>query len=167
MSITKGTFEISNLDGNFNNLSKDINEVDIKLSELDQIILDLKNTCNRTQLMIQSSKGSDRTSLYKIVNTTMELLSTYYQTHQRFLELKYRYRKEQDDLTYKTAHFIQIELKKIDSAASASHFDVLDLLKRISSMDNPSKTNDGQPSLPPEIQDELNSIDDDEMYSLK
>jgi len=167
LSITKGTFEINNLDDNFSNLNKDIVAVDVKLSELDQIILDLNNTCNRTQLMIQSSKGSDRASLYKIVNSTMELMSTYYQTHQRFLELKYRYRKEQDDLTYKTAHFIQIELKKIDSAASASHFDVLDLLKKISSMDNSSGAKSGQPSLPPEIQDQLDSVDNDDLYSLK
>jgi len=167
LSISKGTFEIKNLDPRFKNLDTDITTIDIKLSELDQIILDLKNTCNRTEALIQSSKGSDRTALYRIVNSTMELLSTYYQTHQRFLEIKYRYRKEQDDLTYKAAHFIQIELKKIDSSASSSHFDVLDLLKKISNMENASATNNGQPQLPSGIQSELDAIDDDDMYSLK
>jgi len=164
LSIANGTFEIKQLDSNLGNLDDDIVAIDIKLSELDQIILDLKNTINRTQSNIRSSNNSDRVGLYKIINTTMELLSTYYQTHQRFFEIKYRYRKEQDDLTYKAAHFIQIELKKIESAADASHFDVLDMLKKIATMDN---SKDPQTTLPPEIQKELDDIDDDDDYSLK
>jgi len=168
LSITKGTLDINSLDDNFSNLNDDIVSIDIKLSEVDQLLLDLKNTVSRTQAAIRTAKANDKGPLYRVINTTMELMSSFYQTHQRFAELKYRYRKEQDDLTFKTAHFIQIELRKIESQADASHFDVIDVLKKIASMDKSSvDPNNSTSDLPPDIQKGLNDIDDDSLYSLK
>jgi len=156
-------FDISKLDSNFANLGSDISAIDIKLSEIEQLILDLKNTVNRTQVAIRTAKAGDKTALYRVVNSTMEILSSYYQNYQRFLEIKYRYRKEQDDLTFKTAHFIQIELKKIESGADASHYDVIEVLKKLASMDS---SNEKNKQLPTEIQTELDVLENDDDYSL-
>jgi len=168
LSISKGTFDINNLDGNFTNLKDDIVAIDIKISDLDQLILDLKNTITRTYAAIRTAKSNDKGPLYRVINSTMELMSGFYQNHQRFLELKYRYRKEQDDLTFKTAHFIQIELRKIESQADASHFDIIEVLKKIASMDKSSTgSNNITPDLPPDIQKGLTELEDDSLYSLK
>jgi len=164
MSLTKTNFSIDELEDNFSDLKNDISAIDIKLSDLDQMILDLKNTINRTQTALRAATTpSDRGGLYKIINATSETLATYYQIYQRFLEVKYRYRKEQDDLTFKTASFIQIDLKKIESSADASYYDVMDMFKKIATME---KSENRPSQLPENIQSALTELDDDDNYNM-
>jgi len=150
---------------NLDKLDSDISKVDAKLSDIDQLILDLKNNVNRAQAMLNNAAPSDKVNLYKVINATMEMLNNYYQTYTRFMEIKFRYRSEHDGLSYKQAHLIQVELKKLDSKSDASHYDMVEILKSFAKV---GSSNTGVvPGLPPDIQANLDALDDDSNYSTK
>ena len=52
--------------------------------------------------------------MYVILNKTLELLPLYHSNQQRFLDLKFKYRKEQDDMKYKIVRMINIELEQFN-----------------------------------------------------
>jgi len=151
---------------NLDKLDVDISKVDAKLSDIDQLILDLKNNVNRAQAMLNNAAPSDKVSLYKVINSTMEMLNNYYQTYTRFMEIKFRYRSEHDNISYKQAHLIQIELVKMNNKTDASYYDMVEVLKSFAKISpSDSGQNSTVPGLPDDIQANLDALDDDSNYS--
>jgi len=167
MATIKHNFESDEiLSNNLTELSSDIVKVDNKLSDIDQLILDLKNNVNRAQQLLHTAAQADKVNIYKIINASMEMLATYYQTYNKFMELKFRYRSEYDNMSFKTAHFIRVELTKLDKKSDANYYEMIEFLKNLSNATSASPTLDKQSSgMTVDMQAEIQSLDTDDIYT--
>lgn len=112
------------------NLNKDINYLDLQISGIQKHIILLESTISSIEQALnnKSNPNIDRSKYFGILNKTIELLALYHGSVSKFLDLKFKYRKEQDDLKFKVVRMINIELESAKKNNS-QYSDVLDILK--------------------------------------
>jgi hypothetical protein len=143
------------------NLQQDIIQLDLQISSIQKHIITLESTIIAVEQALNNpaNKGNpsfDRNKLYAILNKTLEILSMYHSNQQRFLDLKFKYRKEQDDLKYKIVRMISIELEQFNKH-SQSNMEVLETLKNFNFSD---KNNTSK------LIEEMDKINNDPIYEL-
>ncbi len=143
------------------NLGTDISYLDMQISSLQKHVVTLESTISSIEQALnnknnQNNPNFDRNKLYGILNKTLEILSLFHSNQQRFLDLKFKYRKEQDDLKYKIVRMINIELEQFNKH-SQSNMEVLETLKNFNFNDK-NNTN--------KLFDEIEKINSDPRYEL-
>lgn len=143
------------------NLSSDINYLDLQVSAVQKHILTLESTINFIEQSLnnptnKNNPNFDRNKLYGILNKTLEILSLFQSNQQRFLDLKYKYRKEQDDLKYRIVRMINIELEQFNRH-NQSNMEVLETLRNFNFTDPNNKK---------KLLDEIESLNSNPLYEL-
>jgi hypothetical protein len=137
---------------NLNNLKNDIDNIDMKCDRIESHILSLELNINRIESLIQNTQGPDKGKLYAVLNATLSLLNEYHKTQNTFLDLKFKYRKEQNDTRTHIVRMKKIELPKINKEEEVNMSDL------IRSLNNLTKSSDS--NLTTSVLDELNNNND-------
>ena len=140
---------------NLGNLRDDIENLEFKLESIQGHILTLETSSARLEHLIQNAPSGDKGKLYTVLNKTMELLSLYQGSQHKYLELKYKYRTEQDKLRSEIVRMSKLELPKLGKKEDASVQDIVEALKNFSSSDQSN-----------EITTEIQKLDEDPDYKI-
>jgi len=98
---------------NFKSLDDDIQHIDMRLAHINKFIVNLETQVNNLRALIANDTNSaKRGSYYTLMNTCVELNARYEDLYLRCLDIKFKYRKEQDDLGHKVKRMTNIELPK-------------------------------------------------------
>ncbi len=119
---------------NLENIKNDISNIDIKCDRLENHILSLEMNINRIESLIQNSQGADKGKLYAVLNNTMSILNEYQRTQISFLDLKYKYRKESNDVRTQIVRMEKLELPKLSK--SDTEYNITDLVKSLNNIGN-------------------------------
>ncbi len=132
-------------DPNLNNLRTDINAIDLMLSSIQRHITVLESQLSAIQHILKNpnTPSGDKAKLYAGLNNAQELLSRYYDNYNRYLETKYKYRKEQNELGYK---LIKLEIDSNDPTLKNNN-ELSEMLKVLSN-------------------NKLTNLDDDPLYTI-
>jgi hypothetical protein len=127
---------------NFNNLDDDITHIELKLQGIDTHVkvLEIKiNNLDNLINQVQQTPNSniDISKLYMSYTKSYELLSFMQKSYQVYLDLKFKYRVEQDDLRFKLHRMDEIEKKKINELDEINSADIVSALSKF--MTTPGK----------------------------
>lgn len=145
----------------YENLDTDIKYLDMQISSLQKHILGLESTISIIEQTLNNPVNKnnptfDKAKLYGVLNKTLEILPLYHSNQQRFLDLKFKYRKEQDDLKYKIVRMINLEIEQF-SKNSQSNAEVLETLKNF---------NFNDPNIKAKLFQDIGDINNDPIYEL-
>jgi hypothetical protein len=121
---------------NLTNLRDDIENIEFKLESIQQHILTLETSIARLEQLIQNAAAGDKGKMYTVLNKTLELLVLYQGSQHKYLELKYKYRTEQDKLRSEIVRMSKLELPKLDKKEDYSVVDIVKALKEVNNKDN-------------------------------
>lgn len=167
-------------DENNSNIGHDINDIDVRISDIQGHILTLENAINNIDNQIKQNQGMNFHSqnqqllskLYGAMNKSIELLSLYQRNISDLLNLKFKYRKEQDDLklNINRLHIDAKYRKKINDEDDFSSTKLLKMLGSLNqSINNNGNSNDNGNNQNKELDNilnDINSIDDNEDYRI-
>ena len=120
-------------DDNSLQLVNDIIDIDRTISNVKKHILTIESSMSSIESSIQNNKQltpADKSKLFQVINKLAETLNLYYTSLQRFMDLKYKYRTEQNALKYKVIRLINVELKDLNSKKQMSNMELLELMKK-------------------------------------
>lgn len=143
------------------NLHKDINSLDFQISSIQKHVIVLESTLTAIEQALnnpanKTNPNFDRGRYYGILNKTLEILALYHSNLQRFLDLKFKYRKEQDEFKFKIVRLINIELAQF-SKSNTSNNEILEMLKKFNFSDQ-SSTN--------KLASEIEKLSENPLYDL-
>jgi hypothetical protein len=118
---------------NFKELDVDIDHIDLKLQGIQGHISTLESNIPMIQQAINTARGtnSDVGKLYAGFNKMYELLSFFQKSYQVYLDLKYKYRTEQNGLKYKLLRLDEIDKKKINELDGLNYNDVISAMGKL------------------------------------
>lgn len=164
-----------------NALQQDTQLIDQRMVSLQEYILDLKTQTQNIKSIIPSEKDpARRANLYKLINTSLELIATFEGLLLKSLEVKNRYRQEFINSVHRKIKLFEIDLKQIED--SIGELNTVGLIKIVNalqqSFDKFSKNNtnitsdniDQIEDLTDEdkqIAYQIGTINNDEKYSLR
>jgi predicted nucleic acid-binding Zn-ribbon protein len=142
----------------YGNLEKDITYLDLQISGVQKHIILLESTISSIEQLLnnKSNPNIDRSKFYNVLNKTIELLAAYHSNVQRFLDLKFKYRKEQDDLKFRIVRMINIELESTKKNNN-QYSDMLETLKNFNFDDKNAMGS---------LKSEIDSINNDPIYEM-
>lgn len=98
----------------FTNLEEDIQNVDSRMAHLNKFIVNMETQVNNLRALIANdTNSSKRGSYYTLMNTCVELNARYEELYLKCMDLKYKYRKEQDDLSHKVKKLTHLDIPKM------------------------------------------------------
>lgn len=118
---------------NFKNLEYDITHIDQKLQNIQGHITVLESKIQMIDQYIAKNKNNATVDLGKsfgAYNKTYELLSFMQKSYQVYLDLKFKYRNEQNDLRYKLHRMDEIDKKKLDEIEGLNSSDVVSAISK-------------------------------------
>ena len=163
-----------------NALQQDTQLIDQRMVSLQEYVLDLKTQVQSIKSIIPSEKDpSRRANLYKLINTSLELIANFEGLLLKSLEVKNRYRQEFINSVHRKIKLFEIDLKQMED--SIGELNTVGLIKIVNalqqSFDRFSKNNtpinnnlDNDENLTEEdkqIAYRIDSINNDETYSLR
>lgn len=117
------------------NLVKDLEYIDLKINGIGRNITYLQTSIDRMGVIISDAEDNKlRSHYYSIQTEILKTLAMYDSNMQSLLDLKFKYRREQDDLSVKSQRFLHIELEKVKSdiaKTNSSHMEVIDALTKL------------------------------------
>jgi len=85
----------------------------MRLAHINKFIVNLETQVNNLRALIANDTNpAKRGSYYTLMNTCVELNARYEDLYLRCLDIKFKYRKEQDDLNHKVKKMTNIELPR-------------------------------------------------------
>ena len=163
-----------------NALQQDTQLIDQRMVSLQEYVLDLKTQVQSIKSIIPSEKDpSRRANLYKLINTSLELIANFEGLLLKSLEVKNRYRQEFINSVHRKIKLFEIDLKQMED--SIGELNTVGLIKIVNalqqSFDRFSKNNtpinnnlDNDENLTEEdkqIAYRIDSINNNETYSLR
>ncbi len=98
----------------FENLCKDIDHIDFRMKHINNFITNLETQVNNLRALIANDENpSKKASYYTLMNTCVELNARYEDLYLKCIDIKFKYRKEQDDLDWRIKRMIHLELPKL------------------------------------------------------
>lgn len=96
------------------NLVTDISGVDRRAGEIQKNISTLDIQVENLKNLIKGETDSGKKGkLYGLLNECLELLAKYHDIYLKCLDIKHKYRKEEDDLLLKRSRFFEIDMRKV------------------------------------------------------
>jgi len=100
----------------FTNLERDITHIDNRMSHIQQFIINLTSQIDNIKQLIKSDPNAGKKGqYYQLMNTCMEINARYEDLYIKCMDLKQRYRKEQDDLKLKLSKLTEIDIHRVDT----------------------------------------------------
>jgi hypothetical protein len=119
--------------GNFDNLNYDIDHIDQKLQNIQGHITVLESKLQMIDGYISKNKNNATVDLGKsfgAFNKAYELLSFMQKSYQVYMDLKYKYRTEQNGLKYKLIRMDEIDKKRMDEVEGLNKADVVSAMAK-------------------------------------
>lgn len=99
---------------NFQSLKEDIEHLDTRMQHINKFIVNLETQVNNIRALIANDENpAKRGSYYTLMNTCMELNARYEELYLKCMDIKYKYRKEQDDLNHKVKKLSHLDIPKL------------------------------------------------------
>jgi hypothetical protein len=117
-----------NVETNSSNLETDISHIDFRLNTINKNIVLLQSNVDRLTQIIMSS-SVDKMSLYNAQAESLRTLALYNDNYQRLLDLKFKYRTEQDDLSLKS-------FKLNADSSGTSHNELIQALSKLGNINS-------------------------------
>ena len=128
---------------NFESLQTDITHIVLRQQAIQLHLTSLDSTVARIETFLQQTSPSNvkavasgqttsptaKTHLYNALNRSLELIAKFNDSYNKLLELKLRYRQEQDNLQYKIVRMINLELKKTDELGEVTQDHIMKVVK--------------------------------------
>lgn len=162
IEIPKGTRVRDEFKVRFNNLEADIKHVNTRLDHVQQFVLLFENQIDHLKNLIKNDKGGKRAHYYTLMNSAMDLNSRYEELYIKLMDLKHKYRKEEDDLNIKVAKMVEVDISRLsdeddDALTPAKLSNILQMLTRqIDQQDDKAK----------EITQSFHDLEQDPDYKL-
>ncbi len=119
---------------NFENLNYDIIHIDQKLQNIQGHVTVLESKIQQIDNYINSNKNNTNVDLGKsfgAYNKAYELLSFMQKSYQVYMDLKFKYRTEQNGLRYKLHRMDEIDKKKIEEIDGLNSSDIVSAIGRL------------------------------------
>lgn len=132
-----------------NNLRTDIDHIDSRLIDITKNINLIQSNIDRVTNIIlhfnsQQSQQQKIGTYYSIQGDLLKTLTGFNDSYEKLLNLKFRYRSEQNDLSLKTIRLYQIELRKLENDIrddDVNYKHVLNAISKITNTEEKSNTN--------------------------
>lgn len=118
---------------NAQQLADDIVDLDKTISNVKKHIFTIESSMSSIESSIQNNKSltpADKSKLFQVLNKLAETLNLYYSSLQRFMDLKYKYRTEENGLKFKISRLIHVELKDLNKKNTMTNTELLELMKK-------------------------------------
>jgi len=104
----------SEFEDKYQNLKDDIESVDARMLHINKFIVNLETQVNNIRALIANDENPNkRGSYYTLMNTCIELNARYEELYLKCLDIKFKYRKEQGDLSYKVKKMSHIDIPRM------------------------------------------------------
>jgi len=104
-------------DPNFQSLKEDITHIDSRMAHINKFIVNMETQVNNLRALIANdTNSSKRGSYYTLMNTCVELNARYEDLYLKCMDIKFKYRKEQDDLVHKVKKIASIDIPRLRQA---------------------------------------------------
>lgn len=132
------------------NLDIDIEHVNSRLSLLQTYITSIDTQLVNLKNFIKNAQNDgQKVRLYKLLNESLEIGVKYHELYLRALDIKYKYRKEQDDFNYKKVDYQSIRYPKSQQEdASKDGVTLSDLMEFMKSVERQIKESQSVSSNP-------------------
>lgn len=161
---TKSDLDIKSvveLDGLEKDIKNDISHVDNRMSDLQMYIILLDSQVKKLEILIKNSEVEKKGNLYQILNETLMMIARFQQIYQTYLQTKFNYRKEHDNLIYRKIKLIEVDMKTT-TGGDLTPTMLLSLLQELTR--NIDSTIDGESaSLLPQS---LKELETDDLYKM-
>lgn len=148
----------------FDNLEKDIAHIDGRMKHIQNFCTNLDLQIKNLQTLVKADNNPGKKGqYYQIMNSCMELNATYEQLYIRCMELKQRYRKEQDDLHSKISRFVELEMPKANIENHDQALTPASLAMMMQELTRSITTNDKKAEV---IKTSLQELEEDPDYKL-
>lgn len=141
---------------NFENLNYDIEHIDQKLQSIQGHVSVLESKIQMIDGYISLNKNNTNIDLGKsftAYNKTYELLSFMQKSYQVYMDLKFKYRTEQNGLKYRLHRMDEIDKKRLDEIEGLNSSDVVSAISKF--MNSPVRKAEA-----------LREIEDDSKYKI-
>jgi len=151
--------------GRFKNLDIDIEHLDNRAAHIQKFIFNMETQVDNIKTLIKNEKNPGKKgNYYGLMNSAIEINARYEDLYLKCLDIKYKYRKEQNDLNTKIARMAEIDLPK---AGLDSPDDILTpgkLAKMISDLTKAISKNDNAAD---DLTSSLSELEENPEYSLE
>lgn len=128
------------------NLKSDIDNIDARLIDISKNSNLLQSNIDRMSNIILNTNTQQNQNLGKFYAIQTDLLKTltgYNDNYEKLLNLKFKYRSQQNDLTLKIVRFYQLELKKLENDIQEEDVNYKSVLNSIAKLT--TNSDDNQP----------------------
>jgi hypothetical protein len=119
------TFDIDNIDLRLIYITKNMNLIQSNIDRMTNIILNFKQSNN---------SNTNIGSFYSIQSDLLKTLTGYNDSYEKLLNLKFKYRAEQNNLSLRIIRFYQLEMKKLENDLQDDDVNYKSVLNAISKL---------------------------------
>lgn len=159
-----------------NSLNEDIYNVDNRMQQIQEYILELKNQTNYLKALIAAEKdGGKRASLYRLVNNAFELIATFEGLLLKSLDVKHKYRQEFINSVHRKIKLFELELEASDGIGELNAVGLLKMVgllqksfDKFAESSNPNVSEDNKLTKEEkDMQNMIESINSNPSFSLR
>ena len=115
-------------------LSGDIQATDIKMSDIQLYLTDLRTQLQQLKSLVANEKDpGKRANLFKIINNTLEIIATFEGLYLKALEVKFKYRQEFTNAIHRKVKLLEIDLKQSESVSELNKTQLLTIIGKLQS----------------------------------
>jgi len=149
----------------FKNLEIDIEHIDSRLSHIQKFVINMETQVDNIKNLIKLEKHPGKKGNYfGLMNTAIEINAKYEDLYLKCLDIKYKYRKEQNDLNVRISRMAEIELPKAGINTSEDILSPGKLAKMISDLTTAISKNDTAAN---DLTDSLLAVNENPEYNLE
>lgn len=119
------------------NLKNDIEAIDIRLIDITKNINLLQSNIDRmTNILINTNHQQNQNmgKYYSIQSELLKTLSSYNDNYEKLLNLKFKYRSEQNNLSLRIIRLYEIEMKRVYNNLDSEEVNYKSVMNAISNM---------------------------------
>jgi len=150
------------LDGLEKNIKNDILHVDNRMSDLQMYITSLDSQVKKLEVIIKNSETKKKGNLYQILNDTLMMIAKFQQIYQTYLQTKFNYRREHDNLIYRKIKLVEIEMKTAIGGDLTPTM-LLSLLQELNRKIDSAVDDDGVNP----VQQSLQDLEENDLYKME
>ena len=158
-SNLKSVVELYGLEKNIKN---DILHVDNRMSDLQMYITSLDSQVKKLEVIIKNSETKKKGNLYQILNDTLMMIAKFQQIYQTYLQTKFNYRREHDNLIYRKIKLVEIEMKTA-TGGDLTPTMLLSLLQELNRKIDSAVDDDGVNP----VQQSLQDLEENDLYKME
>lgn len=110
----------------------DIQVTDVKMSDLQLYLTDLRTQLQQLKSLVANEKDpGKRANLFKIINNTLEIIGMFEGLYLKALEVKFKYRQEFTNTIHRKVKLLEIDLKTSESVSELNKTQLLTVIGKL------------------------------------